>query len=139
MLFRSARQGEKMVQKGRLGNLWRRRNRRNTVAAVLNSGEIIRRPGGDSKGAFWGDERGGRGLFIGGNRASNGALNHSESRAKISAESGAGMLKMMTSAMTSSLFLFLFSFPDFEIMLQIKSNKFVKIKIVILNTLELFP
>ena len=50
-------------------------------------------PAARNRGEGEGNEGGGQGLYIGGRSLSNGALICSESWAKISAETGAGMLR----------------------------------------------
>ena len=85
------------------------------------------------EGAPKGKQRGGRGLYIGGVRVPIESLNRrqtSEESTGTRARFSVRRLRKVTSLLMSAIFLFLyflFSIITFEIELQIKSNKFVKI------------
>ena len=89
------------------------------MAAMLNFGEKIWRPGGDSEGAFVGDERGGRGLSIGSNGGRFGAVKRRQSNWEEKARMNCHVRKSRSEvedvddvSMTSSFLLF-FLFSEF--------------------------
>ena len=126
------KEGNKDRPKGGGGNLGLRRNRPRTVAAEHNSGELFLWPGG-------GIRRGSRGKTERGERASKGrarggqgclqsrAIKEEHLGQKLPWTSFEGDDVSMASSNFSFLFIFLFSLITFELGLQIKSNKFVKI------------
>ena len=105
--------------------------RRQTVGSPTSfSGRLA----AQSEEAREGKRRGGRGLPRGVLGEANGALNREESRRDRREETAVAVLKTLTSLWVPPVryflffyFLFLFSFLTFDLKLQIKSNKFVKI------------